>query len=259
MRWPVILFLGLGISAAHAAGDPICIWLDGGSQLFDIDSIIKACDKQIAQHDESGPGLKDETFRQSYRRSLADALKTRGLAYEAKEDFDNAIKNLNAAVILEKDDRIEGQIGFICARGNYYVRRGENEIAIGDFDRAVRDISDNRYLIECLIGRSNAYLNTNAFDKALTDANDVISTLDSSTSGFKGWISDMIQPDEIKKLNKHIIERFKVQAMHVRGNILEKKGDCVAAVKEFVAVKSIDPVDRGIDDDINRVKDGCKR
>ena len=257
MRWLTILVLVLGFSPALSAQAKECFYFDAEEKSQEyLDHVIEDCNTEIAHYRK----IQIEAIKEDLIPSYSQQFKTRARAYEAKGDFEKAIRDLNEAVSNEEKEtvykRTDTRIETLCYRGEYYVRRGEAERAIADFDRA---INDYKYSFKCFIGRGEAYLSVNAFDMALTDVNSAISVIDGNSSGFKGMLNNMLKSTPAKESRLRYETQFKATAMGVRGEIFEKKGDCAAAAKEFAAALSIAPNDKKTSDAYTRAKSGCPK
>lgn len=85
----------------------------------------------------------------------------RGLAYDRKDDYENAISDFNQAIRLKPDFAVA-----FYSRGLTYHSKVDNNRAIADFDRTVRLDPD---FVEAFSARGNSYRRTGEYGQAIAD------------------------------------------------------------------------------------------
>ena len=114
------LIVALAVAGPALAGDiETC-----RDQKPDFRTRMDACEKVIAAAQATG---------QVPNKDLGFALAMRGHALIVKHDNDKAITTLNAAHDADPDNPV-----FIDARGVAYERKGQDDLALADFNRALQ-------------------------------------------------------------------------------------------------------------------------
>jgi len=90
----------------------------------------------------------------------------RGLAYYRLEQYDDALTNLNAAILIDPK-----RVFFYTERGNVYSELGNPWQAIAEFDEAIRR---NQYYLSAHNNRGIAFSNMGYTDEALKEYNFVL-------------------------------------------------------------------------------------
>lgn len=97
---------------------------------------------------------------------LATAFNNRGLAHDRKGEYDLAVQDYDQAVRLDPNSS-----DAFYNRGNTYRNKGEYDRSIGDFDQA---IALNSNLLFAFISRGNSYDDKGEYDRALQNFDQAI-------------------------------------------------------------------------------------
>ena len=109
--------------------------------------------------DKTGDTLREKTTLKDHKD--AKAYFNRGLAYDDKGQYDQAISDYSKAI--EINPRLADAY---YNRGNSYDDKGQYDQAISDYSKA---IEINSEIAEAYINRGNAYSKKSQYDKAISD------------------------------------------------------------------------------------------
>src|SRR5208283_1984353 len=98
--------------------------------------------------------------------SIADSYLNRGLAYEAKEQFDQAIADFSKAIEVNPNSEKAYD-----SRGNIYLLKGQADQAIADYSKV---IALNPKNLKAYNNRAIAFQSKRQFDQAIADYSKII-------------------------------------------------------------------------------------
>src|SRR5262245_24420676 len=154
-RRPGIIPAGVMASPAVAQTQQQIEWCENTSRAFSPDRQIDGCTAAIRSGDQRS------------QKELASYFNSRGLAYRAKGDFDQAVADFDEAIRLEP----KGAAAFLNNRGLARHSMNDYDGAIAGFDEVIR-LAPNYAL--AYYNRANAYRVKGDNDRAISDYTDTI-------------------------------------------------------------------------------------
>jgi tetratricopeptide (TPR) repeat protein len=168
----------------------------------------------------------------------AYALGSRGNAYLKKGDADHAIADFDNAIELKPDYAY----GF-NSRGYAYETKGDHARAIADYDKAIQLKPD---MVAAYVNRGAAYMAKGSSDAAIADFNRAIELNPDFAESYYGrgqaYLNKLDYDQAIADLDKVVQRKPDFAFAYItRGNALGAKGDYDRAIADFTKAIELKP------------------
>ncbi|GHV90800.1 hypothetical protein AGMMS50268_13030 [Spirochaetia bacterium] len=248
--------------------------IDREAELFCCEVTLRDDDTRISHYTE---GLK------LYPNS-GYILRSRGIAYQSKKEYDLAIEDFTKAstinqkawslslrgdAYLEKGEydlaiadfteqaKLEPDSGNgISNRGKAYLRKGEYDLAILDFTQAMK--LDGPSAVYHLYYRGDTYMEKEDWDSAIADYTETLRIVGSPKYFIRRSIAYSKKGEydkAIEDCNKAIsCYNYVADAFNTRGLTHEKKGEYDKAIVDFNVALAIEPDNEEYQKNLERIK-----
>ena len=169
---------------------------------------------------------------------LSAVYSTRGVAYERRGEYDLALADFNQAIRLDPKNAFA-----LRNRGDYYLAQGDVTHAMEDFNQAVA-ISPK--FPELLVSRGNAYMVNGDFAHALPDYDQALALNPKMAIGYASRGEAYRTQGESDKAIADFDAALKLEAklpaaLLSRGLAREDKNDYARAIEDFSQAIKLDP------------------